>query len=45
LRQEAGNLTVDFLSALGLEREAQTASQSLELGADPVCDWRRAIAA
>jgi hypothetical protein len=45
LRQEAGNLTIDFASALGLERKAHTASQSLELGADAVCDWRRAIAA
>jgi hypothetical protein len=39
------NLTVDFASALGLERKAQTASQSSELSADAVCDWRRPIAA
>ena len=45
LRQEAGNLTIDFASALGLERFCQTASQSLELSANAVSDWRRAIAA
>jgi hypothetical protein len=42
LRQEAGNLPVDLAPAPGLERAGQTASQSLELGADPVCDGRRA---
>ena len=45
LRQEVDDLPVDVPPALGLERVGQTASQSLELGADAVCDWRRAIAA
>jgi hypothetical protein len=45
LRQEAGNLPVDVPPALGLERVGQTASRSLEPGADAVYDWRRAIAA
>jgi hypothetical protein len=45
LRQEAANLPVDLTPALRLESVAQTAGQSLEPGADAVCDWRRAIAA
>jgi hypothetical protein len=44
LRQEAGNLTIDFRAAWCLERVNQMASRSLEPGADAVCDWRRAIA-
>jgi len=44
LREEPGNFTVDFASALGLA-QAQTASKPLELGADAVCDWRGTIAA
>jgi hypothetical protein len=44
-RQEAGDLPVDLLPALPLERVDQTPSHSPELRADIVCDRRRAVAA
>ena len=45
LRHEPGDFPVDLPLAPGLEGVGQTAAKSLELGADAVCNWRRAIPA